>query len=71
VIVKKQPINYTEESFRKYGNIKVHNFVTSLQKLGLSKKRFSEEIGNYFSFNAIRTSNMIIAIEEKIQAERK
>jgi hypothetical protein len=64
-------VNYTQESFRKYGNIKVHNFVQSLQKIGLPKKRFAEEIGNYFAFCAIRSSNMLMSLQEKIAEQKK
>jgi hypothetical protein len=53
-LAPRRVINYTNDSFKKYGNIKVTNFIQSLQKIGLSRQRFAEEIGNYFAFSSIR-----------------
>jgi alpha-galactosidase len=42
-----------------------------LQKIGLPKKRFAEEVGNYFAFCAIRSQNMLITLQEKINEQKK
>ena len=67
---RKQLVNFTQESFKKYENIKIQNFVQMLSDHNLPIGQFGEEVQNYFYYHTSRKNNVISSLKDQFQKEK-
>lgn len=60
----REPIDYTQESFKKYESVKIQNFIQRLIEMGVSNQRFAKEMDDYFAYHSIRKQNHILQLKE-------
>ena len=60
----KKMVNFTTNSFKKYDNVKIVNFVETLQAHHLPHVAFVKEVQNYFNYHAERKQSVIESLRD-------